>query len=401
MLKLKLFPFLSLVVACGSGPEGAKNKMVRTAAPVDTNVRLTLAAEWRYSTRYSGVFMDSRSGEEFFFVGDPSTHMTMRVFDSQGNLVLSIPLVDADAVLGRINSMTMASKDTILVLDDRGERLAKIDKLGDVVRLWSLHDHRCDEHDDLYELYPTNSGLTRMGSKLYLGPALLGTCNGKPYYERTSSELLNAQRYYALATGGCQLAEIDLDATIGGVRFGARGILGHLTNIPRKTLGMSYTAIANGKLFLFSEYSPFVHEIDTSNLTVSRKVPITYMYGDVGITPPPISEEGLKRDSANILREIKAYVLSFTYDQPSGHYLATVVHELPDDAPKEDPPWWRNWSLVVLDSAYNKVSEYVLSGKEYSGSVLLSTKSGTWVLKRDPDPQAFMKPKVFHRLRVP
>jgi hypothetical protein len=385
-------------LACGTPEVEIKETL---SFPIDTTDALVLHTDWRYNTNYSGVFTDHASGKEYFFLGDIRTHLRVRVFNIEGQHLFDVPLDSAINAVNDIHCLTMLTKDRLVLLDDRGEHMVVLDTTGRIVRKRSLVDVRCDEHDDLYELYPTNTGLTLLDGKLYLGPALMGACNDKPYYERTNSELLTMQRYYALATGKCKVAEIDPLATSAGVRFGASSLLEHLTDVPRKTLGTAYTAQANGKVFVFSNYSPFVHEIDTATLTVSRKVPINYMYGDVGITPPPISEEGLKRDSANILRAIKPYVLSFTYDQPSGHYLAAVVHELPDDTPKEDPAWWRNWSLVVLDSNYNKVGEYVLSGKVYSGSVLLSTKQGTWVLKKDLDAQAFMKPKVFHKLRLP
>jgi hypothetical protein len=371
------------------------------SSPVDTASALVLNTEWRYNTHYSGVFTDPNTDEEFFFLGDTRTHLNVRIFDVRGRLLTDVQLDTVYQAVDDINCLTMLAMDRLVLLDDRGEHILVFDTSGAIIEHRDLRDVRCDENGDLYELYPSFTGLTLLGQKLYLGPALLGACNGKKFYERRGSELFNAQQYYARATGSCKLASIDPHAVADGVRFGACGILEHLTDVPRATLGMARTTQANGKLFLWSEYSPFIHEIDTNTLNVSRKVPITYVHGEAGIWPPPLSEEGQKRDSINILRAIGPCILSFTYDPPSGHYLAAVVHEVPGDAPEEKRSWRRNWSLVVLDSAYNKVSEYVLSGKEYSGSVLLSTKSGTWVLKRDPDPQAFMKPKVFHRLRIP
>jgi hypothetical protein len=387
----------STFLACGP----SKTEEEQHVSPIDTTDVLMLNTEWRYNTNYSGVFQDPETGTEYIFLGDPITHLKVRIFDVYGQQLFDIPLDSAYNVVDHIHCLTMLAKDSLVLLDERGEKMVVLDTKGIVARERSLIDARCDTNGDLYELYPTNTGLTLLGRKLYLGPALLGACDGKFFYEQTNSNLLNTQRYYALATGKCKMAELDPAMSSQGVRFGACGMLAHLADTPRETIGMASTSTANGDLYVFSAYSPFLHKVDTTSLEVKQKVLIRYGYGDVGITPPPITEADIASNGSQIRAATKAYILSFTYDQPTSRYLAAVVHEVPEDTPEEDRSWRRKWSLVVLDGAYNQVGEYVLSGKEYSGSILLSLKNGTWVLEKDLSPQGFMNPKVFRRLKLP
>lgn len=402
MTRLSICVWICTVVVYMFSGCGAPNIGVSDVMPslVDTTDTLILHTEWRYITNYSKPFSDPRTGEEFIFSGDPNTHMKVRVFDSTGRSLRDIQLDSVNNMVDRINCMTLIADDSLAVLDGRGRKLLILDGSGRVVRERILVDSRCDEHGDLYELYPTTSGLTPFHGKFYLGPALLGACNGKEYYERTDSDVLNAQRYFALATAKCKLAEIDPQAMVGGVRFGACNILSHLTDVPRETIGMAYTATANDELFVVSEYSPFLHLIDAASLGVVRVIPVSYRNGPVGITPPPITEEDLHNDGSNIRAATKAYILAVTYDFPSHQYVVSVCHEVPEDTPEEDRSWRRNWSLVVLDTNFNKVAEHVLSGKEYSGSVLFGLKRGTYVMQKNLDPEGFKQPKVFHRLRL-
>jgi len=359
-----------------------------------------LQTEWRYNTNYSGVHLDQRTGRELIYSGDPKTHLLVRVFDETGAQLFDVPLTPAYDVLDHIHCLTMVSRDIIAMLDERGEKLVLIDTTGKVIHQQSLREERCDEMGDEYELYPANTGITYHGGKLYLGPALLGYCNGKPLYERSGYQEANEKGYFAVSTGKCQLAEINLAKQHRNVRFGACGLLRHLTDTPRETLGMSSTAIANGSVFVFSQYCPAIYRIDTATLSVVDTISINYQLGPVGITPPPITQEDLKQGGAEVRSATQAYVLSITYDSPSHRYLAAVCHAVDPTTPDEERSWGRNWSLVVLDSTYRKVNEYVLSGKEYSGSVLLGMKSATWILQKDPDPQGFQKPKVFRRLKL-
>lgn len=391
------FAVIGLLESC-SDPEASR--AIQQTSPLDTNTSLTLDTEWRYNTNYSGIHLDKVSGQEFIYSGDPKTHLLVRVFDKTGAKLFDVPLTPAYDVLDHIHCLTMVSRDTIAMLDERGEKLILIDSTGKVILQQSLSEERCDEKGDEYELYPSNTGITHHGNNLYLGPALLGYCNGKPLYERGDSQESNERGYFAVSTGKCQLAQINLAKQQRNVRFGACRLLGHLTDTPRETIGMSSTALANGELFVFTQYSSAIYKIDTTTLSVVDSIPISYKLGPVGITPPPITLKDLEEGGAGIRSATQAYVLCVTYDGPSHRYLATVCHAVDPSTPEEERSWRRNWSLVVLDSAYHKVDEYVLSGKHYSGSVLLGMKNGTWVLQKDLDPQSFKKPKVFRRLRL-
>lgn len=399
MIWLLSVPVMSMSLSCNSESAQVPNIEAETQF-LDTTLVLTLDTDWRYNTNYSGLYRDSRTGREFIFSGDPVTHLKVRVFDEHGAPLRDISLDSAFNVLDRVHCLTLLAEDTVAILDERGEKLVILDASGRVVRERVLVDERCDENDDLYELYPTNTGLTLLGGKLYIGPALLGACRGKSFYQRSDTGYIDARRYYALATGKCQVAQLDPGAITMGVRFGASGLLEHLTDTPRETIGMTYTAAVNGKVFLFSAYSQFVHELDTAALEVRRRIPIRYVNGDAGITPPPITKGDFDRDGSALRLSTKAYVLSFTYDVPSRSYLAGVCHEVPENTPDEGRSWRRNWSMVVLDSTFHPRGECVFSGMKYSGSVLLGLRTGTWLLEKNLDPQSHRQPKIFRRVVV-
>lgn len=387
-----------LLIACVENDHQQPHK-TSLAHVVDTSDSIVLNTNWHYLTNYSGLFSDPTTGQDYIFSADPVTNMVVRIFNQNGARIVDVPLDSVYSVIDNINSIALLSKDSIFVLDERGERYLILDTSGRVVRVQELVDECCDSNDDLYELYPA-AGLTVVGRNVYLGPALKGACNEKAYYERSTSTIVNEQRYYKLATGKCKIARIDPRVRKGKVSFGACGILNHLTDVPRETMGMAYPSNANGRLFLFSQFSSFIYEVDTTSLNVTTTVPIRYQNGLVGITPPPITKDDFEGEGHYKRAATKAYILSFTYDKPTNQYITSVCHEVPANTPEDQHAWRRNWSLIVLDSTFNKVKEHVLSGREYSGSVLLGMNNGTWVLEKDLDPQSFKRPKILRRVRL-
>jgi hypothetical protein len=327
--------------------------------------------------------------------------LKVRVFDSKGQALRDIPLNAAFNDLDEIGSLFLISKDSLFVLEDLGAAYVILDTLGRVVVHRSIDPERCDTNGDFYELYSNRGGPVQWGSNVYLETDWAGRCDDKVSDWLLDSELQYHERYFVEATRKCKLAQLNIRTGENSLRFGACNILEHLTDQPRATIGSAHSALANGKLFVFSPYSQYVQLIDTSTLTVTQHIPIRYMHGSVGITPPPISTEDIRDDGANLRLATNATILTFTFDEPSQHYLAMVSHEVSINSAEDERSFYRNWSLIVLDTNFQKISEHVFSGREHSGSVLLKMKRGTWSLRTQVGRQAVSGPKVFDRLQIP
>ncbi len=345
------------------------------------------------------MFVEPHTQEEFIYSGDANTHMVVRVFSSDGIPLYDIPLKDVSDSLNEINSFTLIHQDSLFVLEDRGRKYAIVDKLGRVIRTHSLEPALCDANGDRYSLYANTKGLPILGNKIFCETDWVKRCVELPVSYDEDDPTARSRHHFRQATRKCKLAVLDITAEHSELRFGACDILQHLIDTPRCTVGGAHRAVLNGRIFLYSPYSPFVHVIDTSSLKPLQQISIPFEHGTVGITPPPISAADMA-DGHNIRLATKSYIITFTYDTSSEQYLAVVYHEVPESSPKENRGAFRKWSLIVLDSTFAPVEEHVLDGAKYSGSVLLSTSSGTWVLERRTGLKAMQQPKVFSRLNL-
>ncbi len=365
---------------------------------VDSTDVLTFQTEWPYTPRYSGVFTDPLTGVESIFLGDPITHLVVRVFDPFGTPLHDIPLGPVLDSLDDINTFTLIAADSLLVLDERGTKYAVVDPNGNVTRIRSLAQDLCDPRGDQYELYHISMGPAVLRDKLYLETGWVGAC-ADTLVDDTSSVASIHRRYFAQATWKCKVAALDAHAAVAGLQLGACDILGHLTDTPRCTIGGVGRVVANGSVFVISPFSPFVMQIDTSSLAVARKIPIRCMNKPVGITPPAITENDIRRAGHDMRFSTQAYVLSFAFDAPSQHYLAVVGHEVPETIPVDRRSSARDWSLVVLDTSFNQIAEHVVQGPTYRAGTLLCLKRGVWTLVASSGRKAASEVKTFHRLR--
>lgn len=370
--------------------------------PVVSAEVLTLKTEWPYSPQWSGVFTDPDTGEELIFSGDPITHLTVRIFDQMGAHLRDIPLGPALDSLGSISSFTLIARDSLFVLEEHGPKYAIVDLQGRVARLRSLEKVLCDPHGDRYYVIGHTNGLAWLGGALYLEAVWVSACSDTSE-DDTSSPFLVFQRYFAQATRKCKVAKLRPYDKVDGLRFGACDILPHLTDTPRCTIGGVQRVAANGKLFVISPYSPFILQLDTASLEIARKIPLHFANGPVGITPPPISAEDVQNEGYNIRSMTKASAILFVHDTPSAHYFVVVLHEVQETTIEQlrISSIERDWSLLVLDAAFNQIAQHVVPGKAYRGGVMLSLKRGTWVLEARHGREAATQAKVFHRLHAP
>ena len=361
---------------------------------LETKDVITLNTEWRFSRWWGGVFKDLDSGEEFIYTGDPITFKIIRVFNGHGKSLYDVPLGPALDSLGSIKSFTFVGRNRIFLLRDAGSAYAIIDSSGSVVSFHDLKSELCDRLGDKYDLFADLNGLALLHGDIFVGAMWNGPC------VETEIEDFNPKNYYQEATPKCRAARIHLSDSAPLVTIGASNILKNLTDIPRCTAGMTGLIGIEDQLLLINPYSSDIMELNTTTLEVIRRHPIRYVNGPIGITPPPASMEDELADGSNLRFATKPFIYCFGYDTPSQHYFATVPHEVPEPSADEEPRKERDWSLLILDSAFTKLTEHVLTSTSYNSSGILSLKSGTWVLFNNEGMKGNSEPKVFHRLNI-
>lgn len=384
--------FYGCVVACmlaGCVP-------VQEKSPLAPETTITLHTDWPFSLKWSGVYTAPQGGDELIFSGDPNTFLKVRVFSAQGDSLYDIPLDAAADSLGEINSLVLFAPDSIFAIEEHGPRFIVVDRQGHVVRKGSLEESLCDPNGDFYQVSGYFSGMQVTGNALYLTANWWSACTDK----RTSTTLDEWKCYYAGSARNCTVARLELH-TFDSLTFGASDILPQWTDTPRYMVGVGNRFLCNGNLMMTSDYSGSIMRVDQASLQVTFSPPIQLAGKPVGITPPPVTEQELRSDAFQIRIATKAEIASLGYDPATGHYLAAVHHEVPEDTPEEDCYRNRPWSLIVLDSALNQTKTYEMPGKAYWPGSILNTNQGTWILAAQSGPAGSRLPKVFHHVELP
>jgi hypothetical protein len=374
-----------------SGCDGTEHS-IGTGVTGDT---LVLRTDWPFFGQWSGVFVDPATGKELIFSGDPNTHKKVRVFDPSGKALYDIPLGEALEALGDLDSFTLLSHNRLFALQAHGDGFVVLDTMGRIEQHHSLSASLCHTGIDRYSLTAHGNGPCVLGNSVFVGASWYGPCNEPP------DAPFDPLAYYSVETGKCKVARIDAAKPSTGVSFGGCDILRHLGNGTFNTISATGVTVIGGRLFIVNPYLPDIIELDSASLRVKKRFPIRYMKGSVGIRPPIASPEDEARRGDNIRLGTKPYVLTMGYDAPSGRTLATIAHEIPEEALSKQPRGSRDWSLLVLDSMLIPVGEHVFSGTEHRGTYLLSLNSGSWVLRTTKGIKAATEPKVFDRLRIP
>lgn len=382
---------VSTLFGCGPG---------EPASPIEINDSLALETHWPYTTEFSGVLRDKKSGHEFIYSGDPVTHMTMRVFDGTGRIVRDIPLQSALDSLEAVGGMLFLSSDSLLILEELGAKYLILDTTGKVIYQRSIAEDMCDSANDYYELYAARSGAVVFNGRIYLETDWAGFCDDRVSDWQPASELEYHERYFSNSTTKCKLAELTPCAPGRSLRYGACGMLAHLADSVRTTVGSAHCMVANSQLFAFSPYSEYVYMVDPHSLNVKKAIAIRTKHGAARVKAPSVSLKDIHADGANGRIATESQIMTFCYDHGSRQYVTSFYHPVAASTPDSNRSYKRDWSLLLLNDSFQTRQEFVLSGKQYSGSVWLCTERGIWVLRLDQGRQDPKAPKVFHRLRA-
>lgn len=366
---------------------------------VSQNDTLVLNTPWKYRNDLSGQYADPTTRARRIYSGDINTYLTIRVFNDKGDSLYEVPLKEATDALDDINSLTMFDDGKLFLIEEHGPHFAILDKLGRLVRKGSLATALCPTPNDQYEVSGYFNGMPSLGNTVYMSASCWGVC-GQTGPDPSMTQIQHIQDHHLQNARKCRMAKLNLSNDTAMLLFGGCNVVPHLADTPRFASGGLDRYIANNRLFLTTAYAPYILHVDTGTLEVLNRIPIDYVNGPAGIMPPPLTVEDMGQDRMNVRSATKAKIVGFAYDQPSNHYVVTVMHAVPEKLPEEETGRNRPWSLIVLDSEFKKVAEHVVPGKLYMPYHLISTEHGTYVRRAKPGREDFTGYKVFCRLML-
>lgn len=358
---------------------------------------IVLKTNWRYNARWSGTYQNKDA--TYLFTADGRTDLVIAVCNENGELLFNTSLLKATEVLTDLNSVCMIAQNRFLVLQEHGVKMAIIDTVGNITRVLDLSDQICANRHDNYQI-SGNSNTPVLGPNgvVYLEADWAGSCLAGSKSKAHTGVEESWREHFRSATGKCKVASLELSLDSSKVSFGAEGLFPALVDTPRCTIGGVSKYVLGKRLFITSNYSNDIMELDMSSLKVLRRIPLSFSHGDIGIAPPPVSKHDKVSAGYNSRLAAAARIAGLAYDDESKTLLASVYHERPES---EDQEAHRDWSLLTINEEGVVTSETEFKGDEFTGRYMLSLPSGVWLMEaQERGPKGATSVKLFRRLLV-
>ena len=330
----------------------------------------------RYHER---IYYDKQKKENCIYFSDAVTDKTIKVFDMNGNLLQNISLSPALNAIGKIRSIQMVSLDTIIINSSQTNKIAVINRQGEVWRKIHLDTLLTDKKGNHFELWT-------MITISPNGETLISPCEWR-YNVRDVSENkepkndLDISRYFHknnfVSPYFCKISNLYSKKPI--IEYGLYNFYGNIGTSENIFAGLPRYAYVNNKLFVFSIYSDILFEIEPTTMKIKQKTKINSAHTSVGAKHLLKNDDitlGNIEDVVNLILRTEGYVYDIEYDAINEQYYVIVFHKISINTPKEKQGNnARPFSLVIYDKAFKKLDEHTFDNKDHSCS-LLGSKEG-------------------------
>lgn len=282
--------------------------------------------------------------------------------------MITIP-IDTVVNLGvQLAGYEIINQDTLLLFDDYGKRIYHLDFKGNLVKIFDLNNVM--PRRPFFDLY-----ISRMGIGFKNKRDLLFHCSYNSYNDTTGNnyrnnleELIDMQRkqpYFFRVT--------DLFKENVQVDFGLDNFYARFTNKDHLFFESSHYITNDSLIYLFSNYSDTLYEINSENLKINKLHKISSDYTQIGYTPATLTDRQSNPEFVNELGRTKGFIQQLQIDHFRNLIYMIVLHEIPIETDVSETI--KPWSIIIYNLNFDKLGEVKMDETKY-GSFMISSKEG-------------------------
>lgn len=365
MKRYSVLILLFLVVSCSKSNNA--NLLQTVAFDVDFNI----------SHRFSGTFYDETSKKVLIYFADPVSAKKMKIYDDDGVVKDSINLQRAvEALDYKINGIAVFSKDSIVLNSMYTNKLVFVNRKGEIWKQLDLTRHLID-NDNVYEITSSTMSDFKMGNSLLFGSDWRMNLNDVDKKDGLEASI-NFYNQCFKSNYFFKVSNFKTDSL--ETKFGLSDFYSRLYDKPAVLVGPPFYTFVNNKLFLTSNYTNKIFEIDTTALSIRKSFVINSDYTKIGAEPVVASKEGLTnlQEKINTILKSKGFISRIFYNKSVNKYIVIVYHEgkngeIFDDISK------RPFSIILLDNNFKKIEEIPFFDMKLRGGFSFMTSKGLMI----------------------
>jgi len=295
------------------------------------------------------------NGREFLCIAEYQKEKKIVLHALDGKESISIGLSRLDLFNERALAFEVFNLDTILVLPYYSNILYCMNQKGDVWKTIDLNPYL--EKEGRFELKRSATPFH------YNNNALVFSLE----YLIDTDVVYDAYSYRKKRNAAPILLKIeDIFKDTLDVQFGLRNLYNHFSDAKHANVEGNNFAFINDQIVFNSAYSDSLYIIDPNHLEIKQKIKISSDYSRIYIDPITNEQQMQNPNLVNQNFTTNGQIRSVKYDSDERVYLVFVSHK-----PKEVRT---SWSVIILDSNFNKIDEYLMDDSKYAHYGLISSK---------------------------
>lgn len=367
--------FVILTLGCCKQPNVLKHKVIGIKRTIEI-------PKQTYSK--SGSFYESSMNTELLYFTEPVTLKNIKIFDTNGSFVDSVPLNQAISELDEIQSITILSLDTIIISSFISPKIVFLNRYGNCYKTINIEDILPDSLKSSYEYYPSIT-------YNYLDNANCIFFRSWPNYHKilsennmyTNSMNTNMYNYYKYFYESPFLFKLDVNGDSTNYNFGCYNIYKNICDNNYLFDEVPNFKILNNKVFIWSIYSNLLFEVDPNSLEIQNKINVNSEYTKTYTDPIKIDTTNLE-EQLKLQQDLNIYggkIFNVFYNCLEKQYYLIIKHEVTN---RNDSNSKKTFSIIIYNETFQKSKEYMMDETKYLYSSAIMLEEGLMFLTIDP-----------------
>ncbi len=304
---------------------------------------------FNYSRRFSGTYFDKKDSVEFVYFANPVSGRHIKFFDLLGNLHDTVPLIEAMRNVIEIDGISIVSLDTIVISCYYSGRLLFVNNDGECWHKIDLNDAiNTDDEEKYYFASSFNSGMWANSDIILL--------ESTPSGKRAQNSLVGDKfldYFYKKDYESAYFLKIsDYLSESPEFTFGLDGFFKNIYDSAFTAPG-PFFIYPREYVFVFHNVTDLIFKVDVNTLSIIETIQVESRDSDIGWIHRRGTAEKLDSDRDNYA------IIDLQYNSIDDEYYVFLNHG-------GNRGINNNFSIIILDSIFNKRDEIAFHDEIYS-----------------------------------
>ena len=303
----------------------------------------------------------------------------VKVLNTSGNIVKTIPLINAEAAVGRVTNVWATSIDSLYVYSNITGKILLMNNIGIPIYTRSISDYAVDDDENQYALYAPYVQEVNVNNNKELIFTTFWINNQKKYSNNSGEFSLEIIRHN-IASGAlmCKinLSDIDNDIIKSCYGFKLTDII-ELSDADKSLFDPFFkTLVINNRFYLVSIYSKYVYELN-NDLSIKRSIQIL-SDSEIAYPVSPDMEDPFKKLDVLGIKENFVVNILYNYEEEK---LVVIVK---DGIAKENELFYFPFKVLLFDKDFNrKEKDISIKSYEYKPSSSFIINGNLYIEKKN------------------